>query len=152
MPYTASNRRNRSLMTLPGWGRKVLLLAIIPVLHVLINQFHLNFRFKTLSCRKIRCVFIHVKWCFNASWGLKGLKGIWYFSTIKYILYMEKTAVKHSPVNCHRVLHLPQWVEAWGYQVDGVLIFIQHRHCSYTFWNTKFKDLSILFKDIFCAF
>ena len=31
MPYTASNRRNRSLMNLPGWGQKVLLLAIIPV-------------------------------------------------------------------------------------------------------------------------
>ena len=31
MPYTASNRRNRSLMTLPRWGQKVLLLAIIPV-------------------------------------------------------------------------------------------------------------------------
>ena len=29
--YTAFNRRNRSLMTLPGRGRKVLLLAIIPV-------------------------------------------------------------------------------------------------------------------------
>ena len=28
MPYTAFNRRDRSLMTLPGWGRKVLLLAI----------------------------------------------------------------------------------------------------------------------------
>ena len=36
LPYnavTASNRRNRSLMTLPRWGRKVLLLAIIPVPH-----------------------------------------------------------------------------------------------------------------------
>ena len=31
MPYIASNRRDRSLMTLPIWGRKVLLLAIIPV-------------------------------------------------------------------------------------------------------------------------
>ena len=34
LPYNAVhsiNRRNRSLMTLPGWGRKVLLLAIIPV-------------------------------------------------------------------------------------------------------------------------
>ena len=31
MPYTASSRRNRSLMTLPRGGRKVLLLAIIPV-------------------------------------------------------------------------------------------------------------------------
>ena len=34
MPYTASNRRNRSLMILPGWGQKVLLLAIIQVPHV----------------------------------------------------------------------------------------------------------------------
>ena len=34
MPYTASNRRNRSLMTLPRWGQKVLLLAIIPVPHL----------------------------------------------------------------------------------------------------------------------
>ena len=34
LPYnalTAFNRRNSSLITLPGWGRKVLLLAIIPV-------------------------------------------------------------------------------------------------------------------------
>ena len=31
MPYTAFNKQIRSLMTLPGWGRKVLLLAIIPV-------------------------------------------------------------------------------------------------------------------------
>ena len=30
-PNTAFNRRNRSLMTLPRWGQKVLLLAIIPV-------------------------------------------------------------------------------------------------------------------------
>ena len=35
MPYTASNRRNRSLMTLPRWGQKVLLLAIIPVPQIL---------------------------------------------------------------------------------------------------------------------
>ena len=35
LPYipcrTACSRRNRSLMTLPGWGRNVLLLAVIPV-------------------------------------------------------------------------------------------------------------------------
>ena len=30
-------RRNRSLMTLPGWGQKVLLLAIIPVPHLFIE-------------------------------------------------------------------------------------------------------------------
>ena len=42
LPYnavTASNRRNRSLMTLPGWGRKVLLLAIIPVPRILHQDF-----------------------------------------------------------------------------------------------------------------
>ena len=40
--------------------------------YVLVNQFHGNFRSKTLSCREIKSVFRDVKWCFNASWGLKG--------------------------------------------------------------------------------
>ena len=34
--------------------------------HVLVNQFHGNFRSKTLGCRKIRSDFRDVKWCFNA--------------------------------------------------------------------------------------
>ena len=42
--------------------------------HVLVNKLHWNFRSKTLCCRKIKSVFGDVKWCFNASWGLKGLK------------------------------------------------------------------------------
>ena len=42
--------------------------------HVLVNQFHENFHSKTPSCRKIRSVFKDVRRCFNASWGLKGLK------------------------------------------------------------------------------
>ena len=41
--------------------------------HVLVKPFHGNFRSKTLACRKIKSVFRDVKWCFNASWGLKGL-------------------------------------------------------------------------------
>ena len=41
--------------------------------HVVLNKFHGNFRSKTLSFRKIKYVFRDVKWCFNASWGLKGL-------------------------------------------------------------------------------
>ena len=41
---------------------------------VLVNQLHGNSRYKTLCFRKIRYVFMDVKWCFNASWGLKGLK------------------------------------------------------------------------------
>ena len=28
---------------------------------------------KPLGCKKIQSVFMDVKWCFNASWGLKGL-------------------------------------------------------------------------------
>ena len=41
--------------------------------YALVNQFHGNFRSKILCCRKIKSVFRDVKWCFNASWGLKGL-------------------------------------------------------------------------------
>ena len=32
-----------------------------------------KFSFQGLSCREIKSVFRDVKWCFNASWGLKGL-------------------------------------------------------------------------------
>ena len=41
--------------------------------HVLVNQFHGNIYSETLGCGKIKCFFRDVKWCFNASWGLKGL-------------------------------------------------------------------------------
>ena len=41
--------------------------------HVLVNQFHENFRFKTPSCWKIKADLSDVEWSFNASWGLKGL-------------------------------------------------------------------------------
>ena len=44
--------------------------------HVLVNHFDGNFRIKTLGLRKIKTVFRNVKWCFNASWGLKGLTGV----------------------------------------------------------------------------
>ena len=35
--------------------------------------FYGDFRPKLLGCRKIKSVFMDVRWCFNASWGLKGL-------------------------------------------------------------------------------
>ena len=44
--------------------------------HELVNQFHGNFRSKTLCCRKIKYVFRDVKLYFNAPWGLKGLTGL----------------------------------------------------------------------------
>ena len=37
----------------------------------MVNHFYGNFHSKTLGCRL--SVFRDVKWCFNASWGLKGL-------------------------------------------------------------------------------
>ena len=45
--------------------------------HVLVNQFHGNFRSKTLDCMKIKSVFRDVKCYFNALWGVKGLKTNW---------------------------------------------------------------------------
>ena len=42
--------------------------------HVLANQIHGNFHSKTLGCRKFKSDFRDVRWCFNASWGLKGLR------------------------------------------------------------------------------
>ena len=41
--------------------------------HVLVKQFHGYSPSKTLSCREINCVSRDVKWCFNASSGIKGL-------------------------------------------------------------------------------
>ena len=41
--------------------------------HVLVTQFHVNFHYKTLGCRKMKSVYRDVKWYFNAPWGLKGL-------------------------------------------------------------------------------
>ena len=48
-------------------------LKIEEICYVLVSQFHGNFRSKIPNCRKIEIVFGDVKWCFNASWGLKGL-------------------------------------------------------------------------------
>ena len=49
---------------------------------------------KSPSCRKIKSVFRDVKWCFNASRGLKGLNGILYvvFPSEAYLTYT------HTPV------------------------------------------------------
>ena len=41
---------------------------------VLVNKFLGNIHSKPPSCGKFKSVFRDVKWCFNASWGLKGLR------------------------------------------------------------------------------
>ena len=50
--------------------------------HELLNQFHGNYHYKTLSCWKIKCVLRDVKWCINASWGLKGLIRLYMYHKI----------------------------------------------------------------------
>ena len=49
-----------------GWGIK-------ENCHVLVNQFHGNIHFKTSNYRKNKSISRYLKWCFNASRGLKGL-------------------------------------------------------------------------------
>ena len=61
--------------------------------HVMLNQFHGNYHYKTLSCWKITSVFRDVKWCFNASWGLKGLNKDENISQIEFYNWLS------SPVN-----------------------------------------------------
>ena len=41
--------------------------------HVLVNQFPGNFLSKTHNCRQIKSVLRDIKWCCNASWGIKDL-------------------------------------------------------------------------------
>ena len=50
--------------------------------YILVNQFHVNLHSKTLSCREIKSVLKDVKWCFNASWGLKWLSVLKRIKTI----------------------------------------------------------------------
>ena len=80
LPLSSSSTTSRELLsqfsTCSGWRwfdvvKK--LQKIFMYLVVLVNQFHGNFHSKTICCRKIKFVFRDVKWCFIASWGLKGL-------------------------------------------------------------------------------
>ena len=80
----------------------------------LINQFHGDCHSKTLGCRKIKCVFRDVKWCFNASWGLKGLtddlfarvshprrpKSVHYVAIGLIILYFDVAGREHCHQTC----------------------------------------------------
>ena len=61
--------------------------------HVLVNQFHGNIHSKTLGCRKIKSVLRDVKWCFNASWGLKGLKQVSRFVLLVSTIHLVTASV-----------------------------------------------------------
>ena len=77
LPLSSSSTTSRELLsqfsTCSRWRWFDVVWKLKENCHALVNQFHGNFRSKTLCCRKIKSVFRDVKWCFNASWGLKGL-------------------------------------------------------------------------------
>ena len=66
------------------------------------KQFHGNFRSKTPVCWKIRYVFRDVKWCFNGSWGPKGLTNtgstsrIICFKTIKWHWIWQNVMIQNN--------------------------------------------------------
>ena len=60
--------------------------------HVLVNQFHGNFRSKTLGCRKFKSVFRNIKLFLNASLGLKGLNR-W---PLRYLTLLPIWSTLHS--------------------------------------------------------
>ena len=133
--------------------------------HVLANQFFGNFRSKTLGCWKIKPVFRDVKWCFNASCGLKGLRCellpqfLWQgeskISTLyrmpncnSYMMklwYFKRLVIFHSIFN---VLFLTR------YQNDISVEDVCHMHAVFSmFWNNiKAKWYYIEISSLYWAF
>ena len=109
-------------------------------MYILVNQFRGNFHSKTLSFRKIKSVFRDVKWCFNASRGLKGL--------------MINAGFDRGNVTCQLIdVASPSY---WLYQGDLGFFFITHisyRHVlvfmltmpHYLWWGHYFLPLLSLF-------
>ena len=89
LPLSSSSTTSRELLpqfsTCSGWRWLAVVIKNTENYHALVNQFPRNFRSRTLSCRKIRYVFSDVKWCFNASWGLKGLNSDQYVIVMRLV-------------------------------------------------------------------
>ena len=58
--------------------------------HVLVNQFHGNFRSKTLGCRKVKSVFRDVNDALMHHEGLKGLNIIYPLFDYTHQLYFSR--------------------------------------------------------------
>ena len=102
--------------------------------HVLVNQFQGNFRSKTLSCRKIKYIFRDVKWCLNASCGLKGLTQ---FDRLCFCMYFSKSSLLftmylnvndmneclNGAIYATFLVIQPKWTRTnswtWQYKLDG---------------------------------
>ena len=101
---------------------------------MLLNQFHGNFRSKTLGFGKIKSVFRDVKWCFNASWGLKGLNALVNFSAhtclqLQYLhLYLQCTCEYNTL--CETEAHHAPWDQTVWFLFSFIpfVVFILHTH------------------------
>ena len=105
LPLPSLSTKSRELLsqfsTCSGWRWFRCGLKIKENCHVLVNWFHGNFRFKTLGWRKMKSVLRDVKWCFNASLGLKELK-----CTCKRI-YTNSTKITLLPLSTTKVVFNP---------------------------------------------
>ena len=72
---------------------------------LLVNHFHGNFRSKTFGCQKIKSVVSDVKWCFNASWGLKGL--LQFLTEVVDMSFAEGDPLWPNSANC--ALYVQMW-------------------------------------------
>ena len=76
------------------------------ICYVLVNKFHEIFHSKTSSCWKIESVFRDVKWCFNASWELKGL--MWQSGWLALLSKPHPSNTRHWPNAGWTLTHPPR--------------------------------------------
>ena len=80
--------------------------------HVLVNQSHWNIPSRSPSCRQITSIFRDVKWCFNASWGLKGLSRE--FTIVIFIHQKSRIISQKSICNgCRWLLEVSRKWKKW---------------------------------------
>ena len=125
--------------------------------HILVKQFHGNFRSKTLCCRKIRSVFRDVKWCFNASWGLEGLTSLisLYPEPVSFVWHLKKYN-SSSTILRFKFIVIPGRGYIWKivnskWEDSNCFIFFAYRSVWYrhvTFWCWTVVMITCDFRDV----
>ena len=153
LPLSSSSTTSRELLsqfsTCSGWRWFENGWQIEENSHVLVNQFHGDAHSKTPSCREINLVFRVVKWCFNASWGLKGIKHVYRClsvvrtvprdadgaeasSPIISVVTLRKTvdSQEHGGVGCAKVKKVRRACVSGQYTVhcDSQLVIFQYHY------------------------
>ena len=116
------------------------------ICHVLVNQFHGNFQSKTLSYRKIKSAFRDVKWCFNASWELKGLNLVDWHYVLMQIPY--KSSKPLYSLTC-LMRHNFKWEKNNFYNLALYLRFTMIHLWPVSLYNTKNTSLCEIFYVMF---